>query len=155
MKIDIEGADRHCLSLLHQFEDRPAYLSIEANKTDWQELRREFAALDSLGYDMYSVVQQENIGGTTLTSTTLDGRRLAFQMEPSASGPFGDYLARWETRGGAMHRFRAIFLLYRLFGDNGVVHGSVLGRRVTSRLSRVLRVPLPGWYDIHARHRSA
>ena len=41
MKIDIEGADMHCLETLREFDIRPAYLSIEAIEQDIEKQRQQ------------------------------------------------------------------------------------------------------------------
>ena len=156
MKIDIEGTERYCLEVLRAFEDRPAYVSIQSCQTDWRELQHEFDLLDELGYNRFCVVQQEGLNRSVLSTTALDGKPLRHRMEEHTSGPFGRDLARWETRRAALRRYRAIYVLYRLLGDDGTpLRRSRVGLRVIKRLERSPRVrPLPGWYDTHARHSS-
>jgi FkbM family methyltransferase len=154
-KIDIEGTDRFCLEVLGSFEERPAYVSIEASKTDWRELEKEFDLLEGLGYDRFAVVQQSNIGGSTLSSVTLDGDPLTCTMEPSSSGPFGRDLANWGSRSAALARYRGIFLLHRIFGDEAITRRTALGRRFVGRFVSAFPYPLNGWHDTHARHRHA
>jgi FkbM family methyltransferase len=155
VKIDIEGTDRHCLEVLRGFNDRAPYLSIESTKTDWRELNREFDLLEELGYNRFCVVQQANIPGSLLSTTTLEGQPLHYHMEPGTSGRFGRDLTRWETRRAALRRYRAIFVLYHLLGDHAVLRRSKLGRRLIESVEARARTPLPGWYDTHARHRTA
>jgi FkbM family methyltransferase len=154
-KIDIEGGDRHCLDVLAGFGDRPAYLSIEADKVDWRALVHEFDTFVALGYTRFSVVQQHGIGNSTVRTTRRDGSEMIYRMEPAASGEFGAALGRWETRERALRRYHAIFVLYRLVGDGSPIRRSKVGRRIIGKASGYLPFPFPGWYDTHARHRDA
>jgi FkbM family methyltransferase len=147
MKVDIEGADRFCFEALRAFDDRPAYVSLESTKA-------EFDLLEELGYNRFAVVQQATIGGSTRTATTRSGRSISYHMEDEASGLFGRDLKRWESRNRALRRYEAIFVLYRLLGDGGVRRYR-LGTRILDRLEGLLPVTLPGWYDTHAQHASA
>jgi FkbM family methyltransferase len=155
MKVDIEGADRFCFEALRAFDDRPAYVSLESNKTERSCLKAECDFLKELGYNRFAVVQQATIGGSTRTVTTRSGRSIAHHMEDGASGLFGPDLMRWESRNRALRRYEAIFVLYWLLGDDSRLRRYRLGTRVLGRLEGLLRVPLPGWYDTHARHHAA
>ena len=53
-KIDIEGADLHCLETFGRFAGRPAYVSIESDTSDRRELKRGLDVLESLGYARFS-----------------------------------------------------------------------------------------------------
>ena len=48
LKVDIEGAYRACIEALHEFENRPAYISLEAERLDFALLREELELLASL-----------------------------------------------------------------------------------------------------------
>lgn len=58
MKVDIEGADWLCFGALESLAHRPAYVSLESTKTDFDALTAELDALGDLGYDRFAVVQQ-------------------------------------------------------------------------------------------------
>jgi FkbM family methyltransferase len=154
MKVDIEGADRFCFEALRAFDDRPAYVSLESATTRMSPIEAEFDLLEELGYDRFAVVQQGDIEGSRRTVTTVGGERIVHRMEPGASGPFGPDLERWESRDRALRRYVTILALYRLFGDARIYQYRIC-RHVRWRLGRLLRRPLPGWYDTHGRHRSA
>ncbi|HJU23267.1 MAG TPA: hypothetical protein VJ891_12220 [Casimicrobiaceae bacterium] len=42
LKIDIEGADLHCVRALARFGKRPKYVSLESTMTSWDGLVEEF-----------------------------------------------------------------------------------------------------------------
>lgn len=152
MKIDIEGADRICLDALGRGPERPAFLSVEAEKVDWNDLVSELEQLRALGYVRFAVCQQGGLPGRTVTTTTRDGSHLTYTFEPAASGPFGEDIDRpWTDMSGAIVRYRKIFREYRTFGDNSLFNQVKLGRLVRRGLSGALGRPLAGWYDTHAR----
>jgi hypothetical protein len=152
LKIDIEGADHLVLEELQEFNDRPRYVSMEAEKIDFARLTAELETLKDLGYIAFKPVQQESIPGTAIETTTLRGERLHHSFEQASSGPFGDDLSgSWLTYDECLRRFRAIFWLYRLFADDGLLPRMPGGMKVMGALARVYRRPLPGWYDIHAK----
>jgi FkbM family methyltransferase len=156
LKVDIEGADRVCLEALRGFEGRPAYLSLEADRTDIVALGEELAMLEGLGYDRFATVQQKGLAGTELVTTDLRGQSVTHRFEEEASGPFGEDLsAPWRDGAATLRRYRRILVLQRTFGARSVFGRSAAGRRVTQALSKLLRTPLPGWYDTHAKHASA
>jgi FkbM family methyltransferase len=151
LKIDIERADHLVLDELRRFEDRPRYISMEAEVVDFSQLVAELNSLNDLGYTTFKAVQQARIPGTAIATTTLRGEPLRHIFADYASGPFGEDLAGpWLSHGECLRRFQTIFRLYRLFGEDGVVRNLPGGRHIMRVLRRLYRKPLPGWYDIHA-----
>jgi FkbM family methyltransferase len=151
LKLDIEGADQVVLDELQRFEDRPRYISMEANTVDFSQLVASLNSLKHLGYTAFKPVQQESIPGTRIATTTLQGEPLHHLFVDSASGPFGEDLSGpWLSHGECLHQFQTIFNLYRFFGDDGVVRSLPGGMHLMGLLRRLHRKPLPGWYDIHA-----
>jgi FkbM family methyltransferase len=93
MKIDIEGGDMICVNALRNFTKRPDYISIESSKVSLDSVRHELDILESLGYDSFQVVQQE-------------------QYHP-ASGPFGHLLTSpWLTKNETLAEYQTIFQNY-------------------------------------------
>jgi FkbM family methyltransferase len=154
MKIDIEGADLFCLRSLLDFTDRPDYVSIESEKCSFPKLIEEFELLERLGYSTFKAVQQadkENL--LSCPQAPLEGQYVKHQFKSDSSGLFGRELpGRWKNRGQIIRQYRWVFLLYRLFGDNGSLRPYRIGRRLHRAARSLLRQPVPGWYDTHARH---
>jgi FkbM family methyltransferase len=155
LKIDIEGADFVCVEALAGVATRPEFLSVESSKADFDALVREFDLLCALGYKRFAVVQQANVHSSPFDGRTLAGKPLRHVFEPGASGPFGEDLRdAYVSREEAIDTYRRIFELYRRYGDDSKLRSSWWGRmlwRGASEFSRrVLRSPLPGWYDTHA-----
>ena len=153
LKVDIEGVDRHCLDALRSTAERPAFVSLESEKSDWEALVGEFDLLESLGYDRFAVRQQKHLRRQISTITTRDGRREPFEFASGSSGPFGDDVVGWMTRDQALEAYRRIFRWYRLIGD-GTLVGRGSGWKLLKALEGAIRQPLPGWYDTHASTRA-
>ncbi|MFY9488733.1 MAG: FkbM family methyltransferase [Solirubrobacterales bacterium] len=150
LKIDIEGADRHCLTALRAFSHRPRYLSIESEKFSYEALVEEFDLFSELGYGRYAVVQQANIPGQLLRTTNISGAPIDYRFERDASGAFGGDVGPWIDRDEALRRYRSIFRSYRLFGETSPLRKVRLGRILLARIPRYTGRSLPGWYDTHA-----
>jgi FkbM family methyltransferase len=150
MKIDIEGADGLCLNALLGIGHRPVYVSIESDKTNLEAVRAELELLERLGFDRFAAVQQWGMDRRVIRTRDRDGQPFSYQFEVEASGAFGEDIDGWLTLEGIDRKYRAIFRRYRLFGDNALINRTGLGFRCRHELSRVLRLPLPGWYDTHA-----
>jgi hypothetical protein len=155
VKIDVEGADYLVVEALKNFDVRPQYLSLEANKTNFNELRAEMDLLIDLGYTKFKVVQQETIGGSRLKSRTLDDWPLDYVFESCASGPFGaDLPGSWLSYADTLKEYEAIFRRYKLFGEYAPVNR--LPEKVQTFAKKLYKAgtgyrgPLPGWFDTHA-----
>ena len=142
VKIDIEGDDSLCLDALLALEARPALLSLESDKTDFDQLRHELDTLERLGFDRFAAVPQAQIGERAIETRTRDGETFEYRFEPGSSGGFGTDIERWSNRAEVERQYRAIFRRYKLFESHS------LKRRV--RRIPVIKRALPGWYDTHA-----
>jgi FkbM family methyltransferase len=146
LKVDIEGADTLCLSGLLEQPDRPRYISIESNKTSWTALERDFDLLSQLGFNRFKVVDQRRVHKQVCPFPAREGRYVAQEFLPGASGLFGaEAPGRWMSKAMALLVHRFIYPRYRLFGDAGLITRGRLGRRIARRLGLEA-----GWYDIHA-----
>lgn len=149
LKIDIEGADLLCLRALHQCEARPAYVSLESNKTSWTGLLEEFAHLRALGYRRFKVVSQEGVPRQVCPNPAREGEYAQHSFRRGSSGAFGEEApGAWLSERQALAAYRRIFLRYKLFGDSGWLTERTLRRPLLWRLIRHL--PKPDWYDTHA-----
>lgn len=156
LKADIVGLEIVCLSALTEFENKPDFISIRSEKFVFSKLEQEFDVLEQLGYDLFQAVQQDVSVLETLIETK-QGEKFIYHFDEGASGVFGQDLesADWKSREQILKEYRRIFALYRMFGDYSYLRQSERGRRFIAQLERILRRPLPGWYDTHAKHSSA
>lgn len=170
LKIDIEGADPLCLEALLEGHDRPRFVSLESNKTSFDELVAEFCLLQRLGYRKYKVVAQHRVHEQRLPNPAREGRFVDHVFEQGSSGAFGAELpGEWLSLEQALKVHMRLFKRYRLFGDSGSVSSVArealksgpghlvssatdLARQILPRkLLRRIRSRLePGWYDTHA-----
>lgn len=156
MKIDIEGMDRVCLRALASFDVRPDYVSIEAEKVDFDSLQAELRLLEGLGYSSFKAVQQAGISTQHEPNPAREGRYTGLPFIEGCSGLFGaDLPGEWQNAGQVLQTYRRIFSMYRWFGDKALIPRYWIGRMFIKVLIRVLNRPIPGWYDTHARHQSA
>jgi len=150
LKIDIEASDMLCLEALNEVEpeQRPRYVSIEAEAESWSAAVRQFDLLARLGYTRFAIVQQGDIGERVAPIVTFDGRTIPCRFEMFSSGPFGEDLAcPWLAKHEAMRRYRRIFpALLAAHAFDQLPKGTEI-RHVVAAL---VRRPLPGWFDIHA-----
>ena len=155
LKIDIEGMDLVCLETLQDFDSRPDYLSIESEKISFLRLRRELELLSALGYESFKAVQQSGIARQKEPKPAREGTYAGYRFQEGASGLFGEDLpSGWVGLDKIVKIYERIFLRYKLFGDYALLRKNVVSRTLINGLQYVLRIPLPGWYDTHARHSS-
>jgi FkbM family methyltransferase len=150
VKIDIEGSDLICLDALLTLDARPALLSIESEKKDIDKLQAELDMLEKIGFDRFAAVQQARMEERVIHTCTRDGNQFSYHFEPGSSGGFGDDINRWVSREEVERHYERIFRRYRLLGDYAAINRIRLGFRLRNEFSRLLRKPLPGWYDTHA-----
>lgn len=153
LKADIVGSETICLRAMREFENKPDYLSIRSEKVIFRKLVEEFELLDELGYDRYKAIQQDFSKLQVKLGT--NGNSSVYRFEEGASGTFGeDTNGKWRSREQALKDYRKIFTLYWLFGDYSYLIQTEKGKNFIAQLERVVRRPLPGWYDTHAKHSS-
>jgi len=146
LKIDIEGADMLCVQGLAPAALKPAFVSIESNKTSWKNLVAEFDELRKLGYTRFKVVNQVGIPEQKEPQPAREGLYAGHQFPEGSTGLFGDDLpGKWVSRQRALLTYAFIFMHYALLGDN------TFGKRIAGRLPlKVFLKVIPGWYDTHA-----
>ncbi|MFT5604845.1 MAG: hypothetical protein ACI9G5_001808 [Paracoccaceae bacterium] len=156
LKIDIEGMDRACLEALLEFERKPDYVSIESEKVSFAKLLLELDLLSQLGYTKFKVVQQSGIARQKEPKPAREGDYVGYRFQEGASGLFGeDVPGRWVGLQKNINMYKSIFLQYKLFGDYALLRRNIFTRTLINGMQRMLRTPLPGWYDTHAKHSSA
>ncbi|HSK72408.1 MAG TPA: hypothetical protein VK892_11965 [Pyrinomonadaceae bacterium] len=154
LKADIVGSEKTCLRALLGFENKPDYISIRSEKVIFEKLEEEFFLFEQLGYDKFKAVLQE-FSKIRRAYSSLKNGNIEHHFEDGSSGPFGEEtLGRWKTREEILKDYQRIFTLYWLFGDYSYLVQTEKGRKFIAQLERVVRRPIPGWYDTHAKHSS-
>jgi hypothetical protein len=159
LKIDIEGMDKVCLNALTGFTHKPDYVSVESEKVEFDKLTAEVDLLVKLGYDQFKAVQQSGMfrrkEPNPSNEPPWEGKCIGYQFVQGSSGLFGsDLPSEWKNREEILKRYRPIFFKCRMFGDSGKLNKGALGGFLKKALRFLLRRPIPGWYDTHAKHRS-
>lgn len=150
-KIDVEGIDLEILSAFSEFSRRPEYISIESEASNFNDLMVEMETLRELGYKSFQVVQQRSIPGRTFDSVGLFGQPVTFTFPRSSSGSFGnDLVGKWLSYDETIERHQQLFKCYRKWGPDSILN-RLVGRKPIAALQFLIRRPLPGWYDTHAR----
>jgi FkbM family methyltransferase len=162
MKVDIEGCDMACVHALRHFQERPDYVSLEAEKTGYQNIADQIAALVELGYDRFQAVEQSEIcRRQSPPFPSREGKFTPHELEEGSSGLFGSELPRkWKTESQILRQYRRIALGYRLSEEGRMTQWKFpMGRLLRSISRECLKLmtggPVPGWHDTHAKHRSA
>jgi FkbM family methyltransferase len=156
IKIDIEGMDVVCLQALLEFDEKPDYVSIESEKVSFDKLEKEFDLFEKLGYDKFNLVNQAEISKQKEPKDTKEKSFLDIHFESGSSGLFGtDLRDGWISKGEALKKYRWIFIGYKLWGDYSKIKNNPFMRRLRGFLQRRLGTAIPGWYDTHAKHKSA
>jgi FkbM family methyltransferase len=155
LKADIVGSETICLRALLEFENKPDFISIRSEKFVFSKLENEFRLLEQLGYDGFQAVQQD-ISQMRAPADSKEGAKVRHDFDEGASGVFGKDLRgrEWKSKEQILQQYRRIFAAYWLFGDYSFLRQSKRGEQFIAGLERILRRPLPGWYDTHAKHSS-
>ena len=133
---------------------KPDYISIRSEKVIFRKLKEEFDLLENLGYGDFKAIQQD-FHNLKVPIKSPDEEVNHYQFEEGASGTFGeDTTGDWKNRHEVLTDYKKIFVLYWLFGDYSFLIQTERGQKMVTRLERIVRRPLPGWYDTHARHSS-
>lgn len=152
LKIDIEGMDLVVLTALAKSSSKPKYLSIESEKKCFEKLIQEFDILDDLGYDSFQAVQQQTVRFQRIPKKSLEGQVCDHRFPHGSSGLFGQDLPdRWLGKCQAIHRYKRIFLRYKIFGDQSIFTNVTILKFLKKIFERGTRIALPGWYDTHAK----
>jgi FkbM family methyltransferase len=100
LKIDIEGSDIEVVRALHDFPDRPRFISIEENQAS------DFAELWSVGCRAFKLVDQSKLAGIGCPNPPLEGKYVDVRFEGQTSGPFGSETpGEWMTFDCAVEKY--------------------------------------------------
>lgn len=124
LKIDIEGNDIDVVCALHDFTERPRYISIEESRTSY------FAELWSVGCRHFKLVNQANLGQVRCPNPPLEGTYVDASFDTTTSGPFG------EEAPGEWLSFDYALEMY-ITKLRSPTHGWLAGEN--------------SWFDIHGR----
>ena len=153
LKIDIEGMDIVCCETLLSFKQKPHYISIESEKIDFKKLEKEFNLFEKLGYKNFKVIQQGNIEKQKKKNPSQEKKFTNYHLVEGSSGLFGKDLAGiWINKKKALAKYKRIFILYGLFGDKSFFKQNLFTKYFLKIFKKLTGIPLPGWYDTHARH---
>lgn len=149
-KIDVEGADFHCLRALAKQASRPRFISIESAYNELPSLFAEIRMLWGLGFQRFSVVQQSGIAEWDDRFFGGEGEAIEYSFSTGSSGPFGsDLQAPWGGKMVTLARLAKIFLLDKAFADKKNRLRGPMVQKIRKRYEA--RWGPLGWYDIHAR----
>jgi hypothetical protein len=113
---------------------------------------QEFDMLIQLGFTKFKVVEQKGISRQKEPNPSKEGVFVGFKFNEGCSGLFGEDLSgKWKNYKEILIAYKGIFLLYKLFGDYGIVKKNYLGSKFRKVISKALNRPVPGWHDTHAK----
>ncbi|MEN9234871.1 MAG: FkbM family methyltransferase [Gloeomargarita sp. GMQP_bins_25] len=84
LKVDIEGSDIEVVRALHDFSERPRYISIEENQAYY------FAELWAVGCRSFKLVNQSHLYKVKCPTPPLEGLYVDATFDSASSGPFGE-----------------------------------------------------------------
>jgi FkbM family methyltransferase len=146
LKVDIEGADLLCVKALRQFDSKPKFISIESDKTSWNNLLKEFKIFKELGYQKFKVINQRKISQQVCPFQEKEGKYFEHQFEFGSSGLFGEETpGKWLSETQAINLYKRIFLSYQIFRMNGFIYKVNLGKKLLEKFQVI-----EPWYDTHA-----
>lgn len=152
LKIDIEGADILCVEALHEFSNRPKYLSMETHLTNFDQASEAVAQLIALGYRQFKVVNQAVNYLCRCPYPALEGEYVDARFDSEMSGPFGEEAPGvWRDAKETLASLRRITRIQKLFSAGGPLHSAAW---IYDGICRRLGGEPLGWYDLHASLKS-
>ena len=80
---------------------------------------------------------------------------MGHKFENGSSGLFGDDLpGEWKDYKETLDEYSAIFRQFKRLGSFRKLNKYLIAKVLRIVLSKLLRKPLLGWYDTHAKHSS-
>ncbi|NQY68292.1 MAG: FkbM family methyltransferase [Flavobacteriales bacterium] len=153
LKIDIEGMDTVCLHALLEFDEKPAYISIESEKLNFDQLVKEFDLFSELGYSNFQNVNQALISKQQEPNPSEEGHYIGETFISGSTGLFGKDLSdAWISREQSIEGYKKIFDGYKNFGDKSPFRNTYIGKKIVRYMNK--HWGFPGWFDTHAKHNS-
>lgn len=159
LKIDIEGHDMLCVEALHDFGERPDYISVESTvcvgDVPFELVFDELAQLWRLGYRAFKYLDQSRNPRQRCPYPPLEGTYVDTTFHADSSGPFGEETPRrWLSIDQAVLYARWLRWHHRLVGSGGrwsQAKPALAYRRISSTLLHRRPAGWYEWYDLHAR----
>lgn len=120
MKLDIEGAERHCLEALAGFSARPKFISIELGALNALD------SLSSLGYSQFKIINQRLNESIVLPRPPREGQDVEWRFDSLfSSGAFGEETAgTWLPTEKAADQLRRVLATWET-GDWYDIHAKL------------------------------
>jgi FkbM family methyltransferase len=153
LKIDIEGLDHLCINALHDFSNRPKYVSVETSGTnDFVYTRDLIDELYVLGYRKFKLLNQYMNRSIRLPNPPREGVYVDHRFEGLASsGPFGEETpGDWESAEQVIAKYEKVLPLQAKHTIQAEKFRPILSM-LYYRLHDLFRLEPVGWYDIHAK----
>lgn len=150
IKIDIEGMDSVAIQSLQSIDERPVFLSAEADFTSWNKLFNQLKLLRNLGYNRFKIIDQGKIHYQKCPRPAIEGEDVEHLFKSGSSGLFGE-----ELPGNWLSFNHAVIVYYFLWINFSFLTSSFFLIRIVRRMlkkARLLRKKT--WYDTHAKFRS-
>lgn len=151
LKVDIEGADILCIDALSQFNEKPAFLSVEITFFCFSDYFNLISQLWCLGYKKFKIINQALVKGQICPNPPCEGTYIEHSFGKGSSGLFGN-----ESPGAWVdveETFRKADKLAKLMQLHSPLSGR-LRNTLYSRYYRYLHEKVTGepiaWYDLHA-----
>ncbi len=152
LKVDIEGADTLCLEALHEFPERPRFVSVEIDLTCFAEGFDCLVHLWNLGYREFKVVNQSLNKRVQCPDPPLEGVYVPASFGAECSGPFGEEApGRWLSIEETLQRCLSVMRQQQLFGASGGKYYDTWLRHPVKWFRRLAGMEPIGWYDLHAK----
>jgi hypothetical protein len=131
--------DSVCPRALLQVEGRPAYVSIQSDKTDFKKVADELKILTQLGYTSFQAIQQTTLHRQVVPHHFQERAEIEHVFQRGSSELFGKYITeRSQTLDQVTTQYKKIFASYGFWGeDYGLAHRLLPLKVVRNRTSNL------------------
>jgi len=151
LKVDIEGADTHCIRALQEFDGPPpSFVSIEANMEKQNNSFEDLDCLSKAGYTHFQIMNMDLVHLQSCPFPAREGAYIEHDFGPQTSGLFGNELpGAWITLQEAEREYRRLSRELSLLSMGSKLRNTIFSK-IYFKLFRNLGRNHVGWYDIHA-----